>query len=84
MNVLRQMLNQNNISDENFYSALINSVRKKTGLKAKELYMPIRAAITGRTSGPELEKILSILGKESILRRLYQAIQSVIDLKPAV
>ncbi len=37
--------------------------------------MPIRAAITGRTSGPELEKIFSILGKESILRRLGQAIQ---------
>jgi nondiscriminating glutamyl-tRNA synthetase len=77
LNVLRQMLNQNNISDENFYSALMNSVRKKTGLKAKELYMPIRAAITGKTSGPELEKIFSILGKESILRRLEQAIQSV-------
>jgi nondiscriminating glutamyl-tRNA synthetase len=77
LNVLRQMLNQNDISDENFYSALIATVRKKTGLKAKELYMPIRAAITGRTSGPELEKIFSILGKESILRRLDQAIQSV-------
>jgi nondiscriminating glutamyl-tRNA synthetase len=77
LKVLRQMLNQNKISDENFYSALINSVRKETGLKAKELYMPIRAAITGRTSGPELKKIFSILGKESILRRLDQAVQFV-------
>jgi nondiscriminating glutamyl-tRNA synthetase len=76
LNVLCQMLNQNNISDDNFYSALMSSVRKKTGLKAKELYMPIRAAITGRTSGPQLEKIFSILGKESILRRLEQAIQA--------
>ncbi len=75
LNVLREMLVQNNISDQNFYPALINSVQRKTGLKAKELYMPIRAAITGRTSGPELEKIFSILGKESILRRLDKAIQ---------
>jgi nondiscriminating glutamyl-tRNA synthetase len=77
LKVLREMLVQNNISDQNFYPVLINSVRKKTGLKAKELYMPIRAAITGRTSGPELEKIFSILGKESILRRLDQDIESV-------
>jgi len=75
LKVLREMLVQNNIPDHNFYPALINSVRKKTGLKAKELYMPIRAAVTGRTSGPELEKIFSILGKESILKRLRLAIQ---------
>ncbi|HYA15504.1 MAG TPA: glutamate--tRNA ligase [Syntrophales bacterium] len=75
LKVLREMLVQNNISGQIFYPALINSVRRKTGLKAKELYMPIRAAITGRTSGPELEKIFSILGKASILRRLEQAIQ---------
>jgi nondiscriminating glutamyl-tRNA synthetase len=77
LNVLREMLVQNNIPDQNFYPALMSSVRKKTGLKAKELYMPIRAAITGRTSGPQLEKIFSILGKEFILRRLSQAIRSV-------
>ncbi|HVO67959.1 MAG TPA: glutamate--tRNA ligase [Syntrophales bacterium] len=75
LKALREMLIQNNIADQNFYPALINSVRGKTGLKAKELYMPIRAAITGRTSGPELEKIFSILGKESILKRLDEAVR---------
>ena len=75
LKVLCEMLIQNSISDQNFYPTLINSVRRKTGLKDRELYLPIRAAITGRTSGPELEKIFSILGKESILKRLDQAIQ---------
>jgi glutamyl/glutaminyl-tRNA synthetase len=37
--------------------------------------MPLRTAITGRTSGPELEKIVSILGRESIVKRLEQALQ---------
>ena len=75
LKALHEVLTQNEISRENFYSTLINSVRGKTGLKAKNLFMPLRAAITGRTSGPELEKIFSILGRESILRRLEQASQ---------
>jgi glutamyl-tRNA synthetase len=73
--VLHEELEQNKSADRDFYPNLINSVRRKTGLKAKDLYLPIRAAITGRTSGPELEKVFVILGKESILRRLERAIQ---------
>jgi glutamyl-tRNA synthetase len=73
--VLRDELDQKNIPERDFYPNLIKSVRRKTGLKAKDIFLPIRAAITGRTSGPELEKIFAILGKESIVRRLEQAIQ---------
>jgi len=73
--VLHEELEQDKSADRDFYPNLINSVRRKTGLKAKDLYLPIRAAITGRTSGPELEKVFVILGKESILRRLERAIQ---------
>ena len=73
--VLYQELEQNTIVDRDFYPNLINSIRRKTGLKAKDLFLPIRAALTGRTSGPELEKVFVILGKESILRRLQRAIQ---------
>jgi nondiscriminating glutamyl-tRNA synthetase len=75
LKALHEVLEEKNISYEKFYTDLINEVRRKTGLKAKDLYMPIRAAITGRTSGPELEKIFFILGEESILGRLKQAIQ---------
>jgi nondiscriminating glutamyl-tRNA synthetase len=72
---LRDELDQKKIPERDFYPNLINSVRRKTGLKAKYLFLPIRAAVTGRTSGPELEKVFAILGKESILRRLERAIQ---------
>jgi nondiscriminating glutamyl-tRNA synthetase len=67
-------LNHPDITDENLYDDLIKRVREKTGLKARDLFMPVRAAITGRISGPELRKIFSILGKKSILVRLKHAI----------
>ncbi len=73
--VLHEELAQRNIPEQDFYHDLIRSVRRKTGLKAKNLFLPIRAAVTGRTSGPELEKVFAILGKESIVRRLERAMQ---------
>jgi nondiscriminating glutamyl-tRNA synthetase len=61
-------------TDDHPYETLVKTVRVKTGFKGKKLYMPIRAAITGRTSGPELDKIFAVLGKSSILKRLQKVI----------
>lgn len=50
--------------------ALPKKVGAATGAKGKALYMPIRAAITGRTHGQELKKILPILGRTAVLKRI--------------
>lgn len=46
--------------------AFQKSVGAKTGAKGKGLFMPIRAAITGKTHGPELKKVLPLLGKTAV------------------
>lgn len=61
---------------EGMYSRISRSVRERTGLKGKDLFMPVRAAITGRTKGPELDKIFSILGRDSLLKRAEKAYKS--------
>ncbi|OGP88209.1 MAG: glutamate--tRNA ligase [Deltaproteobacteria bacterium RBG_19FT_COMBO_43_11] len=55
---------------EELYTTTIKHVKEKTGAKGKELFMPIRAALTGKTHGPELDKVFAILGKEAALKRL--------------
>jgi len=35
---------------------------------------PVRVALSGRTSGPDLDSILGILGREESLRRIDQTI----------
>ncbi len=50
--------------------ALQKGVGAKTGAKGKGLFMPIRAAITGRTHGPELKKVLPLLGKKALLEHM--------------
>jgi len=39
-------------------------IQKASGAKGKQLYMPVRIAVTGRTQGPELAKAMPILGLE--------------------
>jgi len=42
------------------FKAAVNRVKEKTKQKGKALFHPIRAAVTGRTAGPELDKLVPI------------------------
>ncbi|NOS84476.1 MAG: glutamate--tRNA ligase [Ignavibacteria bacterium] len=57
------------ITTDNFKPAL-SEVQKETGVKGKNLYMPVRLALTGEEHGPELGLIAYVLGKEEVLKRL--------------
>jgi len=52
------------------YPAAIKYAKEKSGAKGKDLFMPIRAAITGKIRGPELDKVFAILGRERALKRM--------------
>lgn len=50
--------------------ASIKAVQKATGQKGKNLFMPIRVAITGQTHGPDLPKSIAVLGQQTVISRL--------------
>jgi glutamyl-tRNA synthetase len=50
--------------------ALPKKIASVTGVKGKALFMPLRAAVTGRTHGPELKQLLPLLGRETVLKRI--------------
>lgn len=56
--------------DEEFCKGLMKRIQKKTGIKGKNLFMPVRSALTGNLHGPELVDIIYILGKQNILKRI--------------
>lgn len=53
---------------------IILEIKEKTNIKGKKLMMPIRIALTGKTEGPELKKIMEVLGKERIIKRVNKVI----------
>lgn len=48
----------------------MKNVQKSTGQKGKNLFMPIRVAITGQTHGPDLPQAIALFGKEKVKARL--------------
>lgn len=56
--------------DEEFASTIMKKIQKETGIKGKNLWFPVRAAITGSVHGPELSNAFVIMGKEKIKERL--------------
>jgi len=49
---------------------LLKEITKELKLGGKQVYMPVRIALTGRMHGPELFYIIPIIGKELIYKRL--------------
>lgn len=61
--------------DSDHIKAAIKAVQKETGQKGKNLFMPIRVAVTGQTHGPELPEVIRLLGKETVMSRLEKFIR---------
>jgi glutamyl-tRNA synthetase len=47
-------------------------VKEKTGRKGKDLFMPLRLALTGLEHGPELKLMLPLIGEAETRHRLSQ------------
>lgn len=56
--------------DENTWVEWTNTLKSQTGRKGKELFMPLRRALTGREHGPEMRHFLPLLGYETVYKRL--------------
>ncbi|QEK11143.1 glutamate--tRNA ligase [Crassaminicella thermophila] len=56
--------------DEEFGKKAFKSIQKETGYKGKNLFMPIRVALTGEVHGPDLPLMMKVLGKQNILSRI--------------
>jgi glutamyl-tRNA synthetase len=48
----------------------MNEVKVKSGKKGKELFHPIRKALTALDNGPELKHLLPLIDREKAVKRL--------------
>ena len=55
----------------------LRAAAQELGIKAGQMFQPIRVAVCGRKNAPPLFETLVVLGKETTLRRIEQAIQNV-------
>ena len=56
--------------DEASWGVWTGAVKAATGRKGKDLFLPLRLALTGLDHGPELARLLPLIGRERALERL--------------
>jgi nondiscriminating glutamyl-tRNA synthetase len=69
-----ESLNSAECPENNFYEWAIKKVEISTSLKGRALFLPLRCALTGCTQGPELDKLVAVLGKPAVIKRLRKAL----------
>ena len=55
------------------WKSWVNAVKAKTGRKGKGLFMPLRRVLTDQEHGPEMDKMLLLIGGEKARARLVGA-----------
>ena len=55
--------------DNNSWDKWISSIKEKSNISGKDLFIPLRIALTGKESGPELKFLLPFLSKDKILKK---------------
>ncbi|WP_273720365.1 MULTISPECIES: glutamate--tRNA ligase [unclassified Bartonella] len=57
------------LNDES-WTVWTKALKEKTGRSGKALFMPLRQALTGMDHGPEMGRLLPLLGREKVIKRL--------------
>ena len=57
-------------SAENAWQIWLDAIKKISSRKGKELFMPIRLALTGKEHGPELKHLVNFIERTEIIARL--------------
>lgn len=70
MEVFVKKVNEAQAIDDEFGKGIFKIIQKETGIKGKNLFMPIRVMLTGQMHGPEIFEIIPILGRDRILKRI--------------
>jgi glutamyl-tRNA synthetase len=56
--------------NDDAWHAMTDALKASTGRKGRALFHPLRRALTGRDSGPEMGPLLKLIGKERAIGRL--------------
>ena len=56
--------------DDDTWDKWTLAIKEKTNRKGKELFLPLREAFTGLSQGPEMRKLIQLIGRSKIIERV--------------
>lgn len=66
----------NNTWDNTTWQQWLDAIKASSNLKNKEIFKPLRMAISGMEEGPELKELILLIGKEKISQRLQNILHA--------
>jgi len=60
----------NDTADKECWNIWLAEIKKNTERKGKDLFMPIRLALSGKEHGPEIKTLINFIARDEILQRL--------------
>ncbi len=64
------------VFDSGAISAIVNDYCHQKGLKAKDVFMPVRMIVSGKKASPPLFETMAVLGKERCRMRMRAAVRA--------
>jgi len=61
--------------DEQEAESFINRFAKATGISNKQKFKVMRFLVTGTDKGPDIKKLIQIIGPEETIRRINKSLQ---------
>lgn len=74
---MQQKMEAASLIDPDSVKKILKEVAKELGLGGKKVFMPLRIAITGEAHGPDLHRVIPILGVQKTVSRLQEALARV-------
>lgn len=76
LSVFKDLLTASGPIDEAAAKGLMKAVQAETGIKGKNLFMPVRAAISGQLHGPDMNDMMIVIGREHLISRVQQVLEN--------
>jgi len=73
VSLVRRLGDSDGEIEAGMFKTALKAAGKEAGVKGKDLFMPVRSALTGRTHGPALGEVAAVLGRERVIGRLTRA-----------
>jgi len=56
--------------DETVWKGWTTAISEASGIKGRNLFQPLRRALTGEEHGPEMAPLLPLIGRKTVAKRL--------------
>lgn len=74
LNNFKKQLEQIDVINLDNATEIVNKIKAEENVKGKELFLPIRIACIFKEHGPEINKTMTIIGKQRILENITKLI----------